>query len=374
MNEMEQIPGACWSSRCVTVDGMPQCHNESIVCPKHDCQTVSCVVDPKTGKGECVYTDIENPHKAKENKCYSSVCHGTYYELEFTSSCVSDDPCITATCDNQTGTCTRQPTCPHKGCKTETCNNKTGECSYRDVVCEPSKNKCLTNVCDVDADACIPVENVHHGCNDNDECTQDVCNTETGECEFVLKENPLGNDPCMKYSCNAKTGEWTEEFKCNDGKRCTEDICTPRGECMYPAVVCDINMENFVCFYPACSERRFCYRKLLTNVYVDICGNCVSDGTNDTSSFSFLNDEADATCMDGQGAAILPSAITAGAVAGIVLAVVIVLVALTVSGVFGTKELIRRANAASTDSAHTNPLYEGNGNEMENPIYTGATE
>ena len=371
--EKEEIPGACWSSRCVTVDGMPQCHNESIVCQKRDCQTVSCVVDPTTGKGECVYEDIVNPYKDLENKCYSSVCHGTYYTLEFTSSCVSDDLCINATCDNNTGTCTRQPTCPHQACKTETCDKDTGACTYTDVVCEPSKNKCLVNICDVTVDACIPVENVHHGCNDEDECTKDICNTETGECEFVPVENPLGNDPCMVYSCNPKTGNWTEEFKCNDGKRCTQDICTPQGECMHPPVVCDINMDNYPCFYPDCNEKRFCYRKLLTHVYIDICGNCVSDGT-ESSSFSYTKEDADAECLDGQGAAILPTAITAGAVAGIVLAVIIVFAALTVSGVFGTKELIRRANTAGTDSAHSNPLYESDENEMQNPAYAGAAE
>lgn len=372
--ELEAIPGACWSSRCVTVDGMALCHNESVVCPKRDCQTVSCVVDPETGKGECVYTDIENPFKDQENHCYSAVCHGTYYALEFTSSCVSDDLCVNATCDNNTGACTREPTCPHRACQTETCSKETGACTYEDVACEPSTNRCLTTICDVEADACVAVENVHHGCNDGNECTKDVCNSEKGECEFIPKENPLGNDPCMLYTCNKSTGEWTEAFKCDDGKRCTQDICTPKGECMHPPVVCDLDMAGYVCFYPACSERRFCYRKLLTNVYVDICGNCVGDGSNDTSSYSFATEEADAACLEGKGAAIVPAAITAGAVAGIVVAVVIVLVALTVSGVFGTKELIRRANAAGSDSAHTNPLYEGNENELENPMYAGHNE
>ena len=129
-------------------------------------------------------------------------------------------------------------------------------------------------------------------------------------------------------------------------------------------------MTAYPCFAPACNERRGCYRKLYANAYVDICGNCIREDVNDEESSS-ITEDVDDSCLNGMGNDSLQPALTTAAVVGIVLVAIVVGIALTVSGVFGTKELVKRAQGAQNQSAHSNPLYETDEQEMTNPAFLG---
>ena len=149
--------------------------------------------------------------------------------------------------------------------------------------------------------------------------------------------------------------------------------CSYLGECIETSRDCaaELNMEGYDCFYPACTPSRQCYRKIYTNAYIDICGNCLRsyDATNPNATDVTTSQTED--CVNELSNPVLPTALTAAAVAGIVVAAVVVGAALAASGVFGTKELIKRAANAQDQSAHSNPLFESNAQEMSNPAFTG---
>ena len=200
-------------------------------------------------------------------------------------------------------------------------------------------------------------------------CYDVQCNPVKNKCEYSEKEPP-SSDPCMIYTCDNETGVWTEVAKCDDGVRCTDDRCSYDGKCTNLPTDCpELSMVDYPCFAPACTERRGCYRKLYANAYVDICGNCIREDMDDMSTSVTQSEEE--SCLDGMGNNSLQPALTTAAVVGIVLVAIVVGIALTVSGVFGTKELVKRAQSAQNTSAHSNPLYENDEQEMTNPAFIG---
>eukprot|EP01084_Bolivina_argentea_P277055 472862_1 len=95
------------------------------------------------------------------------------------------------------------------GGNTDPCANK---------VCEDN-NMCTSDGCDSETGDCIFTDNFI--CNDNNNCTNDGCDPQTGLCTFINKECN-DNELCTTDECDALTGEckYTE-------KECTEfgDVC-----------------------------------------------------------------------------------------------------------------------------------------------------
>jgi len=58
----------------------------------------------------------------------------------------------------------------------------------------------------------------------------------------------------------------------------------------------------------------------------------------------------------------------------IVLGAIIIGGSIAASSVIGTKILLERARAANNQSAHSNPLFEGNDAEMSNPTFVENEE
>ena len=351
----------------------PECVVEDVVCARQGpCEQAYCNVET----GQCMSDPIPDPFKDElaGNLCMESYCNEeanawATRDTALAQECQTDG-CADRQCVNATG-CVAVSKCRSSNCTTRTCVDH--ECVETPVEC-PADTLCQYSLCREETGGCRMYDkDPEVACADGNACTVKVCNTKTNQCENYMTPAP-GNDKCTVYECDNATGVWSERPKCDDGRYCTEDRCSYDGVCSFPPLECsDLDMEGFVCFQRACSERRQCYRRLFTNAYVDICGNCIStdDGT---GSVVTDTDSADEQCLDGMGTETVPAALTAAAVAAIVVVAVVVGVALTVSGVFGTKELVRRAQGANNQSAHSNPLFEDNEQELTNPAFVGDTQ
>lgn len=69
-------------------------------------------------------------------------------------------------------------------------------------------------------------------CNDNNACTQDSCDPNTGTCVFT----PIvcnDNNACTTDSCNPAVGCVFTPIVCNDNNPCTTDSCNPATGCVF---------------------------------------------------------------------------------------------------------------------------------------------
>jgi len=301
------------------------------------------------------------------------------------------------------------------------------ECTYE--VCENDKKVLKTK--DL-YEACknkLGCDNQGKNCN---LCLVPIC--VDGKCDTLPKE-PEGDDPCIVYTCIPATGNFTESPKCDDGKHCTNDYCDMLGECMHEEIICakEIEMEGYPCFEARCREdpndenkdgkQYKCVRKLIRNAYIDVCGNCIEEkpipvvtvnssgssgasgsgsgsgsgapttrGASDSASGS-ASPSASPSGSSGAGGEghttssesvdllectgapprpILIEGLAASSIGLIIIAAVVGGIGITASGIITTKTLIDRARQANNQSAHSNPLYQNNEAEMNNPAFAEA--
>jgi len=106
---------------------------------------------------------------------------------------------------------------------------------------------------------------------------------------------------------------------------------------------------------------------LKNGVFIDVCGNCISNGDMASSA----SENAFIECTDAPDQPLNKEGLAAASIALIVLGAVIIGAAVATSGVIGTKSLLDRARAARNQTAQNNPLFEGNETEMTNPTFAG---
>jgi len=294
--------------------------------------------------------------------------------------------------------CTYRVCLPAEGChEDDICRNKTNECmsfSCDKTGSEPQcvnkslliSTTCTHEICkDGKKELVDDYETVCTDYKDNlcieSSCVYDPIN-KTSECVYKNKTFEI-TDPCLNNTCDPATGKLNETYKCHDGLHCTEDTCTVYGDCKYIPIVCsdEIDMSEYPCFQAVCQERENehkCLKKLIPSAYIDVCGNCIIEkpstkaesdsmsSSQSVSSMDFLS------CTNAPPKPVLTEGLAAASIALIILAAVVVGAGLTVSGVVGTKALIDHAKNANDQSAHNNPLFEGNDAEMTNPTYGGG--
>lgn len=157
-----------------------------------------------------------------------------------TVACNDSNPCTSDSCEAATGKCTATPI---PGCVTI--------CKI-DSDCAKSANPCQVNYCNAGACANKAAANFTP-CNDGDACSaQDLC--AAGVCQgtnfIVCNDNNL----CTDDSCNHNTGKCVSVNNagaCTDGTPCTQgDLCVA-GTCIPgPAKVCD---DNNACTKDSCN-------------------------------------------------------------------------------------------------------------------------
>jgi len=246
-----------------------------------------------------------------------------------------------------------------------------------------SETECTKEVCQ-NGKKVLTIKDLNISCPPPDLCYLPLCYG--GKCDWV-KKDPAGDDPCKVYTCDPATGKFSESPKFDDGLFCTTNICDVFGECSFEPIVCEsqISMEGYPCFEARCKEEADnykCVRKMRSNAYVDVCGNCieekessvvatssshsaVSGSSTGSDSFESMvvivksSSEAVVDIVECTGAPprpLLTEGLAAASIALIVIAAVVIGAGIAASGIIGTKILIDRAKQADNQSAHTNPL------------------
>ena len=248
------VSGACEAGECVgalgnkcddnnpcTDDG---CFPETGEC-SHEYNTASC-----DDGNECTTADI----------CVQGVCAGSAVDCAGIES-----PCLQPICNPASGVCD-MPVDDGTACPdADLCNGEEtclgGACTDGEpVLCEDDGNECIQDVCVPETGQCgLPVEdglpcgdgNVCDGgavckagvcvqgepiaCpDDGNACVDDVCNPLTGQCGIFMEDGTgcedgslcTDNDVCQAGQCHAGTNA-----TCDDSNMCTDDICIPETGC-----------------------------------------------------------------------------------------------------------------------------------------------
>jgi len=374
------------------------------------CYTPAC-----GDNGRCKYVEVPVPEGMPWTKCMAPVCekksdgswNWVYKPTTVNLTCKSD-ACTFRECRNDAN-----ETLFPDGChKEDICMNQTTECAtYKcniegaEPVCERInatfiETDCTKEVCQdgkkvlVNLDPRIVCPGIFKERNISfDKCHEAVCLN--GMCDMV-ETKPLGPiNECTNYTCNPETGIFDETPKCDDGIYCTSDTCSVQGECKYEAIICDnlISMEAYPCFQARCKEdlekKDFsCVRKLISDAYIDVCGNCIMEAFDVQSGSSFPETTSNSgstsesrtksvdltQCTGAPAKPLITEGLAAASIALIILFAIIIGAAIAASSVLGTKTLIERAKGADNQSAHSNPLFEENETELSNPTYAGDAD
>jgi len=110
-------------------------------------------------------------------------------------------------------------------------------------------------------------------------------------------------------------------------------------------------------------------RKLIPDTYIDVCGRCVNLDGEVIAYANGKRSSEDDGCTGFPEKPVLTQAISAAAIGLIIIAAVIAGIAISASSIFGVKTLVDRASEAKGQFAHTNPLFEKNDAEQENPNF-----
>ena len=186
----------CSNGVCVPGDAL-DCNDDDV------CTDDSC--DPLTG---CAHTFNTNPcddgDACTENDfCSNGVCFpGSALD------CNDDNVCTDDSCDSLSG-------CQHI--------YNSDPCDDADACTE--NDFCSNGVC-VPGDAL--------DCNDDDVCTDDSCDPLTG-CEHTFNTNPCDDgDACTENDfCSNGVCVPGDALDCNDDNSCTDDSCDPQTGCQY---------------------------------------------------------------------------------------------------------------------------------------------
>jgi len=379
------------------------------------CYNVSCVPDGASSR--CEYgTALE----CKSSRCYDAICNQTTLTCEYSmkedfrsAKEANTDMCKNVYCDdingpyivdNSTDYCppladkcqeldhcgAHDRSCHYRkkyvrdNCTITTCDSATGVVTVVPVSCSPT-NGCFESRCDNATDRCVEKRvDDEKKCGKVDNCHVTFCNVSSGDCVVEAKSYPNETNLCNNYTCvptNSTEGEsgeteplWIVSPKCVASDICHTMTCSVLdGICREYDRVCDeLNMTGYGdCYRAKCSVSRKngCYRKVSPKSVFDECGNCIRGYSADDDTP--VSQEELSACKDALKPYV-PAAIGAGIIAAIVIACIIAAAAMTTAGTLATRELIRRARAANSQGAHDNPLFEEDGQEMENPTFVGT--
>jgi len=250
-------------------------------------------------------------------------------------------------------------------------DGKTAQCVETTKPCDTG-NECIIGQC-IGAGECTTIKRV---CPDIGKCKVTKCDSKQG-CVYPDLDCDDG-DPCTRDYCVEPTG-CMHDPECVDDLKCTVDRCVRSKDLKnftctpLPNSCLEINNtgEDSFCFVSACNEKKGCHREAAVTAYIDVCGNCIRRDYGNVSGSEFNTTQEQTKCVSAMTWPKLAAGIGAAAVAAIIVAAIIAAVLLSVSGFFGTKELVKRAKQAQDQAAHNNPLYQDSGRELTNPAYAG---
>jgi len=258
------------TNRCVFSPKPNCCNAEKDCADDNKCTVDSC----KLETGECCHEPIECE---APDACHVATCHPDRGCVIEPLDCADEDPCTVDTC--RIASATGDAVCDHTPL----------ECEQPEELCVP-QNVCVAGEC---------VAEERAPCDDEDPCTDDVC--EEPQFKFQAAKPQCTHtpcdcrdtNPCTVDTCDPATGEClhkldlfggccTENSDCDDLNRCTKDWCnTLENKCHSEPI------ENCCFSDHDCKDENECtlneYCDLKTNQCVleqkecDDCNECTED-------------------------------------------------------------------------------------------------
>ncbi len=225
---------ACTQDSCVSEDG--GCQNVALsgtTCDDGDPCTEGDICDD----GECVSskpTDCDDANPCTADACEPGI--GCVYDplsglsCSDGSACTADDTCVDGQCVGGLISCNDDNPCTE-----DLCDPSSG-CLHPPVAGQPpcdDGNGCTT-VDKCQAGKCVGTTPV--ACNDSNPCTDDSCDPQTGQCVYTANSAPCDDgNPCTEADyCAAKSCHGGSFLNCDDGNPCTDDSCdAAAGGCVH---------------------------------------------------------------------------------------------------------------------------------------------
>ena len=256
----------CDNGQCVFTQGV-DCDDDN-----------PCTKDSCTPSGGCTYQIIAaacndgNPCTINDH-CINGAC-----VAGATVDCDDHDPCTDDSCGDS-GLCLHEANsaqCDDDNACTLGDKCEDGICAASQLLYCNDNDVCTTDICDPDSgclfnlnespcddnDVCTIGDHCHLGgcissstmtCDDSNSCTDDACDAATG-CEFVPNTNACddGNACTENDACQGGTCAPGKTLDCDDGNVCTNDLC-------YFAVGCQHFDNSLPCNdFDACTANEFC--------------------------------------------------------------------------------------------------------------------
>ncbi len=219
-----------------------------------------CTTDTCSAANGCTF--VYNQNTCDDgNKCtLADTCSGGSCVNSTPLQCDDNDPCTADSCKpavgcektalnavpcNDGNTCTENDSCAAGVCKGGLLKSCDDQNPCTDDVCDP-KTGCTSvanaSTCD-DGNGCTVGDTCQNkackpgqakSCTDNQPCTTDGCNPTTGECTATNNANPCDdanectiNDTCTGGLCKGAGNPscCLKDADCDDGNACTKDVC-----------------------------------------------------------------------------------------------------------------------------------------------------
>lgn len=412
---------ACTIDTCNPSSG---CVYTPVTCSGSVCQTSSC----DTTTGLCTYANLTCADTSDcsvgscpaPNQCYTPQKSCSTGGCDYIQkNCSTNNPCSIGSCTNATGDCDVQvvnPTgsclpCGENACTwSDACNPYTCSADMQCVLTPfncTAPNACANSTCvssggvascsvvaiscagDVATDACTPVTcdntlgciNSTSLCQDYNPCTVDTCQG-PDSCSNVVPADICDDDNvCTIDSCNSEYADLTEacqhtNITCTPPTACQVVVgCNAVNGCQFGPITCPA--PTAFCLSSYCDNIAGCVSVPKTcvttdaNCYIGVCDNVTAKCTQkERSNFATIttNKKGGGTCFFVYNKKTV-AALTAGAIAGIVIAGVIALALLAFGGKKGY-DLWLAHNLSGTSGVKGNPLYTPSANSGTSPMYS----
>jgi len=205
-------------------------------------------------------------------QCATAICQVT--SCNATTGCqlapvvchIYNDTCFVSNCQASSGVCVTR--CAVSECSTGPTG--VGPCAsnfncFFNSECNDN-NSCTNDVCDQITHLC---SNAPVVCPDSNPCTFDFCDQASG-CQHLQLPDSICDDgiECTSDTCNAITGCDHSPRTCNDGLGCTTDSCDfTLGRCVYDPIICPTSNDNCTlnfCLFAGCTQRYLCPNDLIS--------------------------------------------------------------------------------------------------------------
>ena len=288
----------CKSGTCIK--GAPKACESGANCIAGSCDltTGKCAYKNKLAGSPCDDGDA----CSESDGCAEGLCQGKAL------SCDDSNPCTNDSCDKVTGcahkantspcsdgdACTQSDTCANNlcipgaikvcedniFCTADSCNKTSGNCVYdaagmNGTPCDDSNvctlgDNCKAGVCSI---------GIAKDCNDNNPCTDDLCDKGKG-CNPNFNSKACDDANACTKDDICKFGDCEGNIlTCNDGNPCTDEVCEPKKGCIPSAntAICDDNSK--------CTQGDACKNTVCGGSPVDCDdGNICTDDSCDKAS------------------------------------------------------------------------------------------